>query len=200
MVQEQRRDSPTCTKDSLRIIMSVVASYNWECNAIDIKSAFLQGDPIEREVFVRPPKEFLQRGTIWKLRKNIYGLNDASRAWYFTMKKFLISVGMRMCSVDSAVFYYIHDGKLEGVVCMHVDDIFWAGTTRFSEAVITPIHRKFKVGSGNVGKFKYIGLEIKGNDDHISISQNDYVQDLKPIPMDHKMKASRSSLLCDNEL
>ena len=47
MVQEQRRDSPTCTKDSLRIIMSVVASYNWECNAIDIKSAFLQGDPTE---------------------------------------------------------------------------------------------------------------------------------------------------------
>ena len=200
MLQEQRRDSPTCTKDSLRTVMSVVASYNWECNAIDIKSAFLQGDPIEREVFVRPPKEFLQRGTVWKLKKNIYGLNDASRAWYFTMKKFLISVGMKMCSVDSAVFYYIHDGKLGGVVCMHVDDIFWAGTTHFSDSVITAIHRKFNVGSGSAGKFKYIGLEIKGYDDHITMSQNDYVQDLKPIQMDHKMKANRSSLLSDEEL
>ena len=62
---------------------------------------------------------------------------------------------------------------------MHVDNIFSPDITQFSEAAFTPEHRKFKVRSGNMGKFIYIGLEIKGNNELISMSQNDNVQDLK---------------------
>ena len=160
MLEEQRRDSPTCTKDSLRMVLSVVASKGWKCNAIDIKSAFLQGKPIEREVFVKPPKEF-QSGFIWKLNKNVYGLNDASRAWHFRMKDFLHSCGMKTCKVDPAVFYFMNDCQLAGVMCVHVDDIFWAGTAEFERRVISSIRKDFRVGSGNTGVFKYIGLQIE---------------------------------------
>ena len=50
MVDEHRRDSPTCTKDSLRLMFTVVASNSWKCNSIDIKAAFLQGNKIERYI------------------------------------------------------------------------------------------------------------------------------------------------------
>ena len=56
--EEARRDSPTCTKDSFRLCLSIIATYKWVCNSLDIKSAFLQGKTIEREVYLRPPKEF----------------------------------------------------------------------------------------------------------------------------------------------
>ena len=51
LLYEQQRDSSTCAKVSLRTVMSVVASYSWECNALDIKSSFLQENPIERVNF-----------------------------------------------------------------------------------------------------------------------------------------------------
>ena len=49
------KDSPTCTKESMRLILTLLASKNWPCNAIDIKSAFLQGKQIERPVFLIHP-------------------------------------------------------------------------------------------------------------------------------------------------
>ena len=37
------KDSSTCTKESLRLILKIMASNRWTCNSIDIESAFLQG-------------------------------------------------------------------------------------------------------------------------------------------------------------
>ena len=36
----------------MRLILTLLASNKWPCNAIDIKSAFLQGKQIERPVFL----------------------------------------------------------------------------------------------------------------------------------------------------
>ena len=40
-LKNERTDSPTCSKDSLRIILVLIALMKWECKAIDIKAAFL---------------------------------------------------------------------------------------------------------------------------------------------------------------
>ena len=42
MLEERRCDSPTCTNDSLGLVLSIVAANSLNCNSIDIKSAFLQ--------------------------------------------------------------------------------------------------------------------------------------------------------------
>ena len=51
------KDSPTCTKESLRLTLNIISCSEWRCHSIDIKSAFLQGNKIGRVVFVKPPKE-----------------------------------------------------------------------------------------------------------------------------------------------
>ena len=48
-------DSPTCSKESLRIALTIMVSKGWTCNSIDVKVAFLQGRQIDREVFIEPP-------------------------------------------------------------------------------------------------------------------------------------------------
>ncbi|XP_064629342.1 uncharacterized protein LOC135488628 [Lineus longissimus] len=50
-------DSPTCGNDSWRIVMAVIAQRRWVVNSMDIKTAFLQGKSLERDIFVKPPKE-----------------------------------------------------------------------------------------------------------------------------------------------
>ena len=41
----------------MRLILTLLASNKWPCNAIDIKSAFLQGKQIERPVFLIHPHQ-----------------------------------------------------------------------------------------------------------------------------------------------
>ena len=77
-----RTDSPTCSRHSLRLVFASASMYKWKIHSLDVASAFLQSDSIERELFVKPPKGVCPEGMIWKLKKPIYGLCDAPRAWY----------------------------------------------------------------------------------------------------------------------
>jgi hypothetical protein len=81
---EVRTDSPTVSKQALRVAIAVTVAKGWKICSVDAKSAFLQGTNIEREVFVKPLKEFKRKfgKALWKLRKVPYGLKDAPRAWY----------------------------------------------------------------------------------------------------------------------
>ena len=49
------KDSPTCGSDSLRLVLAMISQRNWNLHTMDIKTAFLQGSEIEREICVRPP-------------------------------------------------------------------------------------------------------------------------------------------------
>ena len=76
------KDLSTCTKESVRLILTLLVSDKWPCNAIKIKSAFLQGKQIERPLFLIPSSEFQEENIVWKLKTCIYNLSDASRKWY----------------------------------------------------------------------------------------------------------------------
>ena len=52
-----RKDSPTCGREKLRLILLIINLNGWKINTMDINSAFLQGKPIERDVYLKPPKE-----------------------------------------------------------------------------------------------------------------------------------------------
>ena len=62
-----RKDSPTCCKDSLRLMSIILSCHNSPVRSIDIKSAFLQGMLIERNVYLKPPPEAATDGVVWKL-------------------------------------------------------------------------------------------------------------------------------------
>ena len=54
---EIRKDSPTVRRGNVKIFCAVAAKERWSIKSIDGTSAFLQGAPIERDVFVLPPRE-----------------------------------------------------------------------------------------------------------------------------------------------
>ena len=76
----------------------------WAINSLDVTSAFLQGNGIEREVFLQPPTEAEQTGMLWKLRRCIYGLKDAPRAWYKRVEQVLLELGGVLSKYDDALF------------------------------------------------------------------------------------------------
>jgi hypothetical protein len=73
--------SPVSCKDSIRIIMALVAHYDLELHQIDVKTAFLNGD-LDETVYIAQPKGFVTEGKEklgCRLKKSIYGLKQASR-------------------------------------------------------------------------------------------------------------------------
>jgi CRISPR/Cas system Type II protein with McrA/HNH and RuvC-like nuclease domain len=73
---------------------------------MDVKSAFLN-DVLEEEVYVRQPLRFESEKYphwVYKLRKALYGLKLAPRAWYVRLRGFLFERGFEMEKVDQTLF------------------------------------------------------------------------------------------------
>ena len=69
--------------ESIRLLLALVAAKDWHVHHLDIKSAFLNGELVET-VFVRQPTGFAVKGAehrVLRLRKVLYGLQQAPRAW-----------------------------------------------------------------------------------------------------------------------
>ena len=177
--EEFPTDSPTIQKYTLRTALAIAASKEWEITATDIKSAFLQGSELEREVYVKPPREANNKGKLWRLRKCLYGLKDASKAWYTKVAKKLEKAGFVASYYDPG-FFYLKDksGRLIGMVGLHVDDFISAGTHYFNMHVIPGILSSFQVGKSETRSFLYTGFQIDQTQGGITLDQDDYVSRL----------------------
>lgn len=192
-------ESPTCSKEVLRLALAIMLMKEWTCHTIDIKAAFLQGQRINREVFLQPPPEFFC-GKVWKLKKTVYGLNDAARAWYESVKDELVSLGMKASKFDPAAFMFKKGDTLEGIVCIHVDDFCWGGTERFKEYVISRLKKDFPVGATDSGQFKYVGVNIKQGSSGISIDQESYMKSLQPVDVSQRKSQRKDMYLNEEEM
>ena len=136
---------------------------------IDIRAAFLQAKPLDRDVFMRPPKDIRKDGVIWRLKKPPYGLNDASRKFWLRVKNIFKEMGLRKLSGDEAVYYKLdEEGNLEGMVSTHVDDFDLAGRKKFVEMVTEEISRILDVSTVECDCFRFTG--IKTISIHITVS------------------------------
>ena len=194
-----RKDSPTCSKEAIRIVLALSSAKGWECNSMDIKSAYLQGDKIDRDIFLIPPPEY-NDGQLWKLHKTVYGLCDAARVWYLRVKQELKKLNVNVSTYDNGLFSYFFNGKVEGMICVHVDDFLWCGTNHFKTEVIDKIAGMFSIGSYEKGMFKYVGLNIlSGGNSHCTIDQIFYASSIKKIPISRARLNNKNSELNKKE-
>ena len=195
-----RADSPTASKDVLRIFLSMLATNSWQCNSIDVKAAFLQGSNIDRDVYLKPPKEADDSvGMLWKLKKCVYGLKDASRVWYFTVRSELLKLGCIQLLVDPTMFFWYRNNKMCGLFLMHVDDFIWGGTSEFETFVINRIRSKFEIGKQCSTIFKYIGLEIHQDNTGITLDQKSYIETVNPIILPRNKLSKKNDNLNKDE-
>ena len=74
---------PVARMESVRLLLALAAAKDWRVHHLDVKSAFLNGELAET-VFVRQPPGFAVKGEehrVLQLRRALYGLRQAPRAW-----------------------------------------------------------------------------------------------------------------------
>lgn len=194
-----RADSPTCMRETIRIMLTLASSYKWNVSTIDIKAAFLQGKPIERDVFLKPPKEAASKDKLWRLKKVVYGLSDASRVWYLTVLEELSKLKVTVSKFDKAAFFRIADDRLQGIIIVHVDDFLWAGTEEFVSEVIIPLRSVFKISKEYDRAFKYIGIDLVQTQNEIVINQKKYIDSICQVVIDKSVENDNSRLATELE-
>ena len=172
-----QKDSPTCMRESIRILLTIASSCRWKICSVDIKAAFLQGNNIDREVFLKPPKEACASGKLWKLQKVVYGLPDASRVWYLRVVEEMKKLGVSVSKYDKAAFYLLDD-DIQGMIIVHVDDFLFAGSSHFLQNIIGPLKRILKVSTESEIAFKYVGLNLIQKDGMITMDQMKYIESI----------------------
>ena len=88
---------------------------------MDVKSAFLNGE-LKEEIYIWvPPGYKAPPGIIWQLKKDLYGLKQASQEWYKKLSQKLNSLGFTCIQADHCVFYKKVNGH-HIIIAVYVDD------------------------------------------------------------------------------
>jgi hypothetical protein len=67
-------------------MFSVAANRNWSVQQLDIKTTFLHGD-VDADVYMLQPVGFVDGvNNVVVMHKSIYGLKQAPKIWYETLK------------------------------------------------------------------------------------------------------------------
>ena len=189
--------SPTCSKDTFRLILSLTEQKRWNISCIDIKTAFLQGESMDRDVFIIPPPESnCLPDHIFKLEKCAYGLSDASLKWYQKVKSFVLLNKGYLSEIDPSLFiWYSNEKTLLGYILIHVDNFLFAGVKEFHNSIIKRLKSTFAIGKEEKTNFRYLGLNICSHLDNITLDQHQYIQNINKIDINPERKISPKSPL-----
>nr|GFA60708.1 retrovirus-related Pol polyprotein from transposon TNT 1-94 [Tanacetum cinerariifolium] len=116
---------------AIRLFLAYASFMDFTVYQMDVKSASLYGI-IKEEVYVSQPLGFLDPefpDRVYKVEKALYGLHQASRAWYETLSTYILDNRFRRGTIDKTLFIKkIKDDIL--LVQVYVDDIIFGSTKR----------------------------------------------------------------------
>ncbi|GKB42321.1 retrovirus-related pol polyprotein from transposon TNT 1-94 [Tanacetum coccineum] len=147
---------------------------------MDVKTAFLNGK-LKEEVYVSQPEGFVDQENpshVYKLKKAIYDLKQAPRAWYDMLPSFLISQHFSKGAVDPTLFIRKAGNDLL-LVQNYVDDIIFASTnTAFPRGIfLNQSKYAFEI-------IKKYGLLTSDSVYIPMVEKNKLDEDLQGIPVD----------------
>ncbi|GJX38475.1 retrovirus-related pol polyprotein from transposon TNT 1-94 [Tanacetum coccineum] len=146
---------------------------------MDVKSAFLNYF-IDEEVYVAQPPGFIdleKSDHVYKLKKALYGLKKAPKAWYDRLKAFLIKHEYKMGMVDNTLFTKKKSSNLI-IVQIYVDDIIFGSTCQdMCDEFAKIMHDEFEMSMMGELNF-FLGLQIKQMEDGIFFNQSKYIKEM----------------------
>jgi hypothetical protein len=178
--------APVARLGAICMLLAYSSHHDSKLYQMDVKSAFLNGN-INELVYVKQPPGFedpRNLNHVYRLKKALYELKQAPRAWYERLSGFLVKQGFKIGRVDTTLFTKEVNGEL--FICqIYVDDIIFGSTNNtLSHEFATMMSREFDMSM--IGELNFfLGLQIKQLKEGTFISQDKYIKDvLKKFKMD----------------
>jgi hypothetical protein len=146
---------------------------------MDVKSTFLNGD-LEEEVYVEQPEGFQlteKKDYVCRLKKALYGIKQAPRAWYYRLDRYLHQQGFKKGTVDSNLYIKAEGNDLL-IIVVYVDDIiFGSNIELMSKKFAAAMQQEFEMSMLGELSF-FLGLQIHQSERGIFISQSKYLKEI----------------------
>ena len=196
--------APVARIETVRFLLALAASQGWQVHHLDVKTAFLHGD-LKEEVYVSQPEGFVvkgQEGKVYRLKKALYGLRQAPRAWNEKLNRVLGELKFVKCAKEPAVYRRQEKEHLL-LVAVYVDDLLVTGTSRVMiEEFKKGMSERFEMS--DLGKLTYyLGIEVDQHNEGITLKQERYAKKILEecgmrdcntvqVPMDPSLKMSKA--------
>ena len=99
--------APLTRLESIKILLDIACSLRMKLFQMDVKSVFLNGI-LSEEIYVEQPKGFAGPklpNHVYRLKKTLFGLKQAPRAWYERLTTYLLEKGFERMRVDRTFFH-----------------------------------------------------------------------------------------------
>jgi hypothetical protein len=197
--------APVACIESVRVMLALAVHEHWEVHHMDVKSVFLNGD-LKEEVYVTQPSGFVDddnKHKVFRLRKPLYGLRQAPRAWNTKLDATMVSLGFKKSSFEHGV-YTRSRGATRLVIGIYIDDLFITGTG-CEEIATFKLEMKNMLQMSDLGLLSYyLRIEVRQGADGIKLCQAAYAGKLLEhtglsacnpslTPMEPRLKLSKRS-------
>ncbi|CAE7213744.1 GIP [Symbiodinium sp. CCMP2592] len=195
--------APTISRQGIHLLLQILASNlrkGWRGFAGDVTAAFLCGEELRRELYLRQPATGLgdlHPEQLLRIRKPFFGLVDSPSAWwtkfYETVGDMKITDGKKnwkivQSSLDHCIFMVqevlVDDetGKetlappqaAQAYLGVHVDDVLLVGDGQLCEVVKERLSQEFPIQDWETGSFEYVGSYIEILSDMVRVTQGSY--------------------------
>ncbi|CAE7357013.1 GIP [Symbiodinium sp. CCMP2592] len=195
--------APTISRQGIFLLLQLLASNlagGWTGHAGDVSSAFLCGQELQRELYLRQPKVGLgdlHPEQLLRIKRPIFGLVDSPSSWWDTLRSTLLETEIcdedgkvwhiRQCTLDHCIFMVQeYRGKDEhgeanyerptAYLGVHVDDILLVGMDTLCSLVKKKLSSVFPIPDWESNSFEYVGSFIDIGANEIKVSQSSYVK------------------------
>lgn len=160
---------------TVRAFLAVAAAKNWELHQRDVHNAFLHGD-LDEEVYMKLPPGFTPAspGTVYRLKKYLYGRRLAPRCWFAKLAASLKNYGFSQSYSDYSLFTF-HAGTIQLNVLVYVDDLIISGNDSAAlSSFQTYLSTCFRMKDLGVLKY-FLGIEVARSANGLFLCQRKYI-------------------------
>ncbi|KAI3703060.1 hypothetical protein L6452_28815 [Arctium lappa] len=169
--------APVARVTSVCSLLAIAATKQWPLFQIDVKNAFLNGDLSEEVYMTPPPGVRLPQGHVCRLRKALYGLKKAPRAWFEKFSSTITSLGFAPSNYDLGLFTRTTEAGTI-LLLLYVDDMIITGSDSTGIANLkSSLSSCFEMK--DLGSLHYfLGLEVLSDPSGLYLCQAKYTSDL----------------------
>jgi hypothetical protein len=147
--------SPVVKLAMIHIVLAIAISKSWCIHQLDVQSAFLHGD-LNETTYMHQPMGFRDPhhpDYVCRLRKSLYVLKQAPRAWYQQFVDFVSTIGFQHSTSDHSLFIYRRESNM-AYILLYVDDIILINSSHdLRKSIMTLIASEF--ATKDVGSLSY---------------------------------------------
>lgn len=173
--------APTTRLKTLRLVLSLLGSKDWEGYQVDFKTAFLDSKLDTTIYMTQPPgmEDPAHPDWVCEVSNSLYGLKQSPRLWNRELHAAFLSLGLLQSRFYPTLYFMTRNNWLVCAIATHVDDLAVTGEKAVIGRVMDGLGSKFKIGAREeLHHFLSLKITQDRHNQFVFVDQQHYIDNL----------------------